>query len=59
MSYRVHRENTVPFPGSHIIGETAPLAIVETQEEAKQVMLSLMAGGIRPRELYAVGYEKT
>jgi hypothetical protein len=61
MPWKIHRENTVPIggtlPGAHIIPELPPLLTVETQEEAKEVMTRLIAQGVRPGDLYAVGYD--
>jgi hypothetical protein len=64
--WKIHLENKEPALeftiggkpfASHIIPETAPLATVNTQEEAKQVMQDLIAQGIRAEDIYAVGFE--
>ena len=58
----VNREPPEPFwflgrlIESHIIPETEPLRIVETQEQAREVMRELIAQGTRAAELYAVGF---
>jgi hypothetical protein len=64
--WKVHLENKEPPTplmigdkpiATHIVTETPPVAIVDTQEEAKQVMQDLIVQGIRPGDLYAVGFE--
>jgi hypothetical protein len=66
MPYKIHLENREPPRGLEIAGkvvetqivpETPPLCIVETNEEAKEVMRELIAQGIRRSELYAVGHD--
>ena len=62
--YRIHLENRerprpIKIAGklieTYIVGETPPLLVVETKDEAKEAMRKLVAQGIRASELYAVG----
>jgi hypothetical protein len=63
--WKIHRENKMPGPGimiggqligAHIVCETPALAEADTQEEAKQIILEMVArGDAQPRDLYAVG----
>jgi hypothetical protein len=66
MPYKIHLENREPpqpikvagiLIETQIVPETPPLGIVETKEEAKAAMCELMADGILPGDLYAVGYD--
>lgn len=63
MAWKIHRENAnaKPIggtrPWAHIVPETPPLLIVETQDEAKAAMARMIADGMRPCDLYAVGYD--
>ena len=55
--YKIHRENHVQLSGSHIVPETDPLAVVDTLEQAKEMMFSLIRNGVRPGDRYAVGFD--
>jgi len=66
MPYKIHLVNRKPPQPMKIAGilietqiapETPPLRVVETREEAKGAMRELMAHGILPGDLYAVGYD--
>jgi hypothetical protein len=66
MPYKIHLVNReLPQPikiaglliETQIVPETPPLRMVETKEEAKAAMRELMAHGMLPGDLYAVGYD--
>lgn len=63
--WKIHLENKEPpapiIIAGHVLStrigiETPPIAIVDTQEEAKQVMQELIARGVPRLDLYAVGF---
>jgi hypothetical protein len=66
MPYKIHLLNREPpqpikiagiLIETQIVPETPPLRVVETKEETKGAMRELMAHGILPGDLYAVGYD--
>jgi hypothetical protein len=67
MPYKVHLQNREPpqpieiggvFFETRIVPETPPLRVVETKQEAQDVMRELIAQGTLPGDLYAVGYDR-
>jgi hypothetical protein len=66
MPYEVHLQNREPpqpirVAGSlvetRIVPETPALRVVDTKEDAQAVMREMIAQGVRPGDLYAVGYD--
>jgi hypothetical protein len=55
MSYKIHRENREPAPGTHIVPELPELFTVETLEEARRALQDFAEQGVT--DLYAVGHE--
>jgi hypothetical protein len=64
--YKIHLENREPpqpikiagrLIETHTVPETPPLLVVETKDDAREAIQTLIAQGIPASELYAVGYD--